>query len=155
VIDHLMSFVDEVDAHADPVVGKYWTPGTKGNPPFWHAEANPDILVWDPADDTTETIDGPSGPIDATTHHPIDGRFRVTITLPEPSDDLVSHPQLDLAVDHETGAVLNTRFTEEELQILHMQPVFSGSAYPFLINEAEGLAAVPKSKTPKPKSRRK
>jgi hypothetical protein len=150
-----MSFVDEVDSHADPVVGKYWTPGAKGNPPAWDSACCPNILVWDPADDTTETVEGPLGPIDITTHHPIDGRFRVTITLPEPSDDLVSHPQLDLAVDHETGAVLNTRFTEEELQTLRMQPVMAGSAYPFLTNGAEGLAVATKSKTPKPKSRRK
>jgi hypothetical protein len=155
VIDHLMSFVDEVAAHADSVVGKYWTPGTRGNPPRWDANCSPETLVWDPAADTTATIDGPAGSIPIVTHHPIDGRFRVTITLSEPSDDLVSHPQLDLAVDHETGAVLNTRFTEEELQTLRMQPVIAGSAYPFLTNEAEGLAAVPKSKTPKPKSRRK
>jgi hypothetical protein len=155
MIDHLMSFVDEVDAHADPVVGKYWTPGTKGNPPAWDSNCIPNILVWDPADDTVETIDGPHGAVlQRVTHHPIDGRFRVTIALPEPSDDLVSHPQLDLAVDHETGAVLNTAFTETELQTLRMQPVFSGSAYPFLTNEAEGLAVV-KAPPPKPKAKRK
>ena len=139
MIDHLLAFVDEVAAHADTVVGKYWTPGTRGNPPAWHAEANPNILVWDPADDTTETVDGPNGPVDVPVHHPIDSQFRVMITLPHPDPDLIDHPNLELAADHDMGRVIGGTFSDVQLGSLAMQPVFAGSTYPFLINVTRGL----------------
>lgn len=128
MIDHLMAFVDEIAAHADDIVGQYWTPGTKGTPPAWDAECLPDIVVWDPATDTIETVDG----VPIITPHPIDTQFRVTITLPAPQELLVNHPNCELAVDHATGTVLSTRFTPEQLATLRMEPVLAGSSYPFL-----------------------
>jgi hypothetical protein len=132
VIDYILAFVDEVAAHADSVVGQYWTPGTKGKPPAWDANCSPETLVWDPATDTTATIDGPAGSIPIVTHHPIDTKFRVMITLAEVDPALINHPNLELAVDHGTGAVLRTTFTQPQLASLRLQPVFAGSAYPFL-----------------------
>ena len=139
MIDHLLAFADEVAAHADTIVGAYWTPGTRNNPPAWDAVANPDILVWDPAMDTFETIQGPGGPIMVPVHHPIDTQFRVVITLPAPSPDLIDHPNLELAADHDMGRVIGGTFRDAQLGSLAMQPVFAGSTYPFLINVTRGL----------------
>jgi hypothetical protein len=135
MIDHLMAFPTEPDAFNDPIVGQYHELGTKGNPPAWHAECSPNVLIWDPADDTTEIVPGPDGDRETIVHHPIDDQFRVTITLSEPSDDLVNHLNLELAVDHDTGAVIGTSLTEEQLRTYFMQPVFAGSTYPFLTGE--------------------
>jgi hypothetical protein len=138
MIDHLMAFATEPDAFNDPIVGQYHELGTKGNPPAWHAEANPDILVFDPAMDTIEPVPGPP-PHDTVVHHPIDTQFRVVITLPHPDPDLIDHPNLELAVDHVQVRVLGGSFTDVQLGSLAMQPVFSGSAYPFLTNITRGL----------------
>jgi hypothetical protein len=132
MIDHNMAFRDEAAARADKVVGKYWHPSATNPPGSWGPECNFNTLIWDPADDTTETVDGPNGPVDVVTHHPLDHQFRVTITLPEPAADLVNHKSNELAVDHETGEVLHTSFTQPQREALRMQPVFAGSKYPFL-----------------------
>lgn len=132
MIDHLMAFKDEVAAHADPVVGQYWTPGVRGVPPAWDPECNPGIMVWDPATNTTDA-DG------FAVMHPIDTQFRVMITTPEPVDDLVNHPNCELVVDHGSAALLKTTFTPEQLHTLYLQPVLSGATYPFLSGQG-GLA---------------
>ena len=149
MIDHLLSFIDEVAAHADSIVGAYWTPGSRNNPPAWHAEANPTILVWDPAMDTI----GPDG---ETVHHPIDTQFRVVITLPHPDPDLIDHPNLELAADHTMGRVIGGSFDDIQLGSLAMQPVFSGSVYPFLTDVTRGLGRRgPGVPPPKAKAKRK
>jgi hypothetical protein len=135
MIDHLMAFPTEPDAFNDPVVGQYHELGFKGSPPYWHAECSPNVLVWDPADDTTEIVPGPDGDREVVVHHPIDDQFRVVITLSEQSDDLMNHLNLEMAADHETRMVLGGSFTTEQLTVLHMQPVFSGSEYPFLTGQ--------------------
>lgn len=133
MIDHLMAFKDEVAAHADPVVGKYWTPGVRGVPPAWDNSCTPGIEVWDPATDTLDPNDG------GVVYNLIDTQFRVMITTPEPVDDLVNHPNCELVVDHGSAALLKTTFTPEQLHTLYLQPVLSGATYPFLSGQG-GLA---------------
>jgi len=140
MIDHNMAFVDEVDAIADEVVGQYYVPPTETSAGGWNQSCSFGTLIWDPADDTTEIVPGPDGDREVIVHHPIDDQFRITIALAEPSEDLINHRQLELAVDHEDGAILGTSFTDPQLGSLHMQPVFAGSAYPFLSGDG-GLVA--------------
>jgi hypothetical protein len=139
MIDHNMAFVDEADAIADPIVGQYYVLDGDGVGHWDQTCCNFSTFIWDPADDTTEIVSGPDGDREVIIHHPIDDQFRLTITLFEPWDELINHRQLELAVDHETGAVLGTSFTDPQLRTLHMQPVFAGSTYPFLTDEAKGL----------------
>ena len=142
MIDHLLAFVDEVAAHADPVVGKYWTPGTRGNPPAWDPNCIPDIFLWDPADDTTETVPGPDGDHETIVHHPHDDQWRVLIALDEAG--FVGHSALDIVANRDTSEVMYSRLPDE----LRLQPIFAGSDYPFTQPAVQ-------SDAPKSKKRRK
>jgi hypothetical protein len=139
MIDHLLAFADEVAAHADSVVGQYWTPGTRNSPPFWHSECVPNVLMWSPAGDTTEIVTGPAGDHEMIVHNAVDTQFRVLIALPAAAQDLIDHPNLELAVDHELGTALGGSLTPEQRAGFCIQPVFSGSAYPFLTDVTKGL----------------
>ena len=133
MIDHILAFPTEPEAFNDPIVGQYHTLGTRGNPPTWDmSRCIPAVLIWNPADDTTDADGG-------VIHLPIDGQFRVVITLPHPDPDLIDHPNLELAVDHDMGRVIGGSFSDTQLATLAMQPVLAGSKYPFLINITRGL----------------
>lgn len=139
MIDHIGAFVDEAHAQADPVWSEYYIPPTGGENPLpggWNqAYCIADLLIWDPADDTTETIDTSEGPIEAVTHHPYDGKWRVVVTLPEQSLALSASLNCELVADHNTGIAIASTLSPQEMSTLMMQPVFSGSQYPFLEGE--------------------
>jgi hypothetical protein len=139
MIDHIVAFATEPDAFNDPVVGQYHTLGTKGSPPFWHSECVPNVLMWSPAGDTTEIVTGPAGDHEMIVHNAVDTQFRVLIALPMVSEELISHPNLELAVDHELGEALGGSLTPEQRAGFCIQPVFSGSTYPFLTDVTKGL----------------
>jgi hypothetical protein len=121
MIDHMGGFADEATAKAYPEWAQYFRNGA------WDpACCITDILIWDPAFDTTDPDTG------GIVHQPYDFIWRLIVTLPEASDELLASSPTQLAIDHDTGEVLLTRyFTEATFQRLWMQPIFVGSKYPF------------------------
>lgn len=124
MIDHLGGFADETTAKAYPEWAKYCSKPTGSG--GWDPSCTiTPILIWNPAFDTTN----PDGSIK---HQPYDMIWRVSVTLPTVSDELMNSSATQMVFDHSTGQVLLYRyFTEEWLQILWMQPIMSGSKYPF------------------------
>jgi hypothetical protein len=131
MIDHMGGFADEATALAYPEWAQYHIPATENSPGGWDpSRCITDILIWDPAFDTTDPDTGD------ITHQPYDMIWRVIVTLPEASDALLASSPTQLVIDHETGETLLMRyFTEASLQRLWMQPIFVGSKYPFQTGE--------------------
>ena len=126
-VDHLGGFADEATAKAYPEWAQYYHPPSGDNPGGWDpSKVITKILIWDPAFDKP----GPGGI--GIVHQPYDMIWRMIVTLPEASDELLASSPSQLVIDHETGEILLYRyFTEATFQRLWMQPVFVGSKYPF------------------------
>ena len=126
MIDHMGGFADEATARAYPEWAQYYTPATDRSPGGWDpSKVMTKILIWDPAFDHTN----PDGSI---THQPYDMIWRMIVTLPAVSQELLDSSPTQLVIDHETGEIILYRyFTEATFQRLWMQPVFAGSKYPF------------------------
>lgn len=128
MIDHIGGFASEEVALAFQEWAQYHTTveGPNGPVSVWDpSKCITPILIWNPAFDTV----GEDGGI---IHQPYDMIWRVMVSLPEVSEELMASTMTQIVFDNETGQVLLTRyFTEAWLQILWMQPIFAGSKYPF------------------------
>jgi hypothetical protein len=83
-------------------------------------------LLWDPAFDRTDPV------THEIKHQPYDFIWRVIVSLPEASQELLDSSPTQLVFDTETGEVILTRyFTEATFQRLWMQPTYVGAKYPF------------------------
>src|SRR5262249_15106898 len=119
MIDHVLAFLDETSAQADPIVGQYWTGGGEGAG-YWRGDV---------------CIPGVQG-IVAATGAPYDGLWRIVIARDTQDQDLTASPACHLITDRNAAAagqpfVIKSNLTPAELAPLILQPVFAGSNYPF------------------------
>jgi hypothetical protein len=128
MIDHLMTFVSEEAAKADPIVGSYFTNG----------EWRPDIcvagvFVWAPASNTIGT--DPNGN-SYVVRHAYDTNWRVIIAKAALDPSLSALPACHLVADRDAAAasrpfILQSILGETQLAELALEPMFAGSSYPF------------------------
>lgn len=125
MIDHLMNFATEVDAQADPIVGKYWTPESDDGSGAWRGDVClPGVSVYTLNPDFSRT--------------PFPGWF-VVIALPALDPNLQAEPGCVLIADRDKAAAGDPAFllytqpglTPEALDAARIEPVFAGSRYPF------------------------
>ena len=136
--DYLLKFADEATAESDPVMAaRYYRPPTTGPagdfPGAWAGDrVIPGVQVWDPANDTTVTIEGPNGSFQAVKHQYLDG-FWLVIAETKQLADLDSHPNLLILADRDdpnaTWIIDNTGDPNWRRHM--MQPLFAGSEYLF------------------------
>jgi hypothetical protein len=108
-IDYVLQFTDEATAQADPVVGTYWIPPTSGpgpsSPGGWRGDSViPNMQVWHPSQDTTNTIQGPNGPVDIIVHQYLPG-FYILISKNQQDPALDNHKSMELTTQREGAAV--------------------------------------------------
>lgn len=132
MIDHLMTFASEAAAKADPVVGQYWQSDGKGGGGWRSDVCIPNVLVWNPANDTTTVVNG----INMVTHTPIDANWRLIITSAAIIPALQAMTQCHGIFDRDAAGkgssfVLQSVMTLTQLDALMIQPTFMGSAYPW------------------------
>jgi hypothetical protein len=121
-IDHMGGFADEATALAYPEWAQYHTTDSGWD----QSRCITPILIWDPAFDTVDPV------THEVKHQPYDFIWRLIVTLPEVSNELLNSSPTQLVINHDTGEVILYRyFTEATFQRLWMQPVFVGSKYPF------------------------
>lgn len=128
-IDHLMTFPNQANAIADPVVGQYYTPASNTYSGGWRGDVCiPNIFIWDKTLDTTNTNSfGQTYVI----HTPYDSNWRILIMLPTATSALTSLPTCHLVINRETGVVLQSVLTPTQLNNLGATPIPMGANYPF------------------------
>lgn len=128
MIDHLIRFVDEATARADPVVGQYWTPVSTDNPGSWRGNVTiPNVSVYSLA-------------ADGVTRTPYAGWF-IVIALPhrDLNLQLLAGNACRLISDRGLANAGNQDFilytapdvAPADLAAAHVEPTFAGSRYPF------------------------
>lgn len=139
MIDHLIRFDSEEQARADAVVGAYFH-ANKEHPDggSWDgARVIPDVKVWQPANDTTEDIEGPGGETVTVTRHTYLPYIYKLISLPEVDPALRDHPTCMLVADRDKAAagdpsfIVYTPIPSGQLGSYALEPTFAGSHYPF------------------------
>ena len=136
-IDYIMHFPDEATAQADPVVGKYYYPPDDRGPGGWMGHNTiPNVQLWQPADDTYETVTRPDGGESTIVHHKFFPGFFLLIALMQQDPALDAHTAMQIVADREASAadldwVIASVYTQAELDTMALQPTFAGSIYPF------------------------
>jgi hypothetical protein len=141
MIDHLLAFVDEGSAKADPVMKNYWYKTSDGSERWNDVCVVTGVLLWNPADDVEET-DGRGAQV--IRHVPYDNLWRLIIAENEENTDLSEHAACEMVANRDIpnvdrSHIIFTTFSETEVATLMMQPVFLGSAYPFMQPGNKGL----------------
>lgn len=114
MIDHLIRFNSEAEAKSDPIVGKYYDEGWRGDCCF------PGQQVWRPEDDTVVEGD--------IAHHPLPYWY-ITVALETESEELRNHSTCMLVWDRDKNECLYSALPLEELRTYSISPVPAGSNY--------------------------
>ena len=127
MIDHLLRFPDEATAMA--ALPAYALDGTEPGSSLWDLTCViPDVKAFRIAG--TELVDvGDGGSYEREIREYLPGWFTI-IARPE-RDPALEGESCVLIGDRETGAVLHTITTPEDLATLYLEPTFAGSNYPF------------------------
>lgn len=127
MIDHLLRFPDEASAWGR--LGDYRLPENAFGPAAWDMTCViPDVRAYRIAG-AEAADDGEGGTYEREIRAYLPGWFTI-IARPERDPELEGEACV-LIGDRETGAVLHTITTPEDLATLYLEPTFAGSTYPF------------------------
>lgn len=127
MIDHLLRFPDEAVAMA--ALPAYVRNGIEPGSRLWDLTCViPDVRAYR-VNGTESVEDGLGGAYEHEIRAYLPGWFTI-IARPE-RDPALEGEACVLIGDRETGAVLHTITTPEDLATLYLEPTFAGSAYPF------------------------
>ena len=127
MIDHLLRFPDEASAMA--ALPAYVRDGLEPGSRLWDLTCViPDVKAYRIAG-SEAADDGMGGTYEREIRDYLPGWY-IIIARPE-RDPALEGEACVLIGDRETGAVLYTITTPEDLATLHLEPTFAGSNYPF------------------------
>lgn len=125
MIDYLFVHPTEADAAVSPLLASYRVGDA------WDlSRVIPGVSVYRITG--TETLTDPETGVswEREARDPLDGWFLV-LALPERVEELDGSPSCVLVADRDSGTILHTITTAEDLATLGIEPVFAGSDYPF------------------------
>lgn len=124
MIDYLFVHPSEADAAAAPLLAPY-----RAGDEWDLSRAIPGVAVYRITG--METVTPPDmEPFEREVREPLIGWFMI-LALDERDEALDASPACVLIADRDSGVILHTITTAEDLATLGIEPVFAGSDYPF------------------------
>lgn len=125
MIDYIIWHPTAEAALADPLLGA-WRQGEDG----WDtSRVIPEVSIYRVTGTEAVTFDN-GVTMEVEIRAPLEGHYMV-LALDSRDAALDAAPQTMLIADRESGVILHTITTAEDLATLHVEPTFAGSEYPF------------------------